>query len=364
MKEKLSLIISILLVSMLILAACAPTPVEEPAPVEEPEPIEDPEPEEEPAPVEEPEPIEDPEPEEEYLGAVALVLTGPWNDNSWNNAGYDALMELEARGVRVSYSENVAAADADRVMRTYAEDGFDLIVAHSFGFMDAVFEVAEEYPDVNFAWAGGIGLTAENVADYEQNFYEAAFPIGIIAAYVSESGVLGALYGFDIPVCHSMGVALLEGAQSVNEEIRLISTAVGDWGDVAAAREAALAQADAGVDFWIQCGEGPTLGAIAAAQDVGGYVTGYVGDMTQSGPDVVLVNLIWNMEPIFTDLLQMTLDGTFDNPVMQYGVAEGAMLFSVNEGLMDSIPPEALQAAEEAMEQIKAGELIVEFVPE
>ena len=311
-----------------------------------------------------PEPASIDEPEDDALGAIAVVLTGPWNDNSWNNAAYNALMEMEERGVRVAYSESVAEADVERVLRQYATDDFDLIIGHSFGYMDAIFTVAEEFPNVNFAWAGGIGRTADNVADYEQNFFEAAYPIGIIAAHMTETGVLGALYGFDIPVCHAMGVSFLEGAQTINPDIRLVTTAVGDWGDVAAAREAALAQADAGVDFWIMCGQGPALGAIAAAEETGGFVTSYVGDMIENGPDVVLVNLIWNMEPIFTYLLDITLDGTFDNPVVQFGIVEGAMLYTINDGLRDRIPDEALNAAEEAMEKIKAGEIVVEFVPE
>ena len=39
-----------------------------------------------------------------------------------------------------------------------------------------------------------------------------------------------------------------------------MQTAVGDWADVAKAKEAALAQADVGVDFWIECGEGSGAG--------------------------------------------------------------------------------------------------------
>jgi len=161
-----------------------------------------------------------------------------------------------------------------------------------------------------------------------------------------------------------MGVALLEGAKTVNPDIQLVTTAVGDWIDVAKAKEAALAQADAGVDFWLECGEGPALGAIAAAQEVGGYVTGYTGDMTENGPEVVLINLIWDLEPIFSDMLEMTLDGTFDNPVMTYGAPEGAIYFTLNEGLADVIPADALTAANEAMEKIVSGELVIEFVPE
>ena len=302
--------------------------------------------------------------EPEAEPSLAVVLTGPWDDNSWNEAGYLGMKALGEQGVKVAFSENVGDGDAQRVIREYAEQGYKMIVAHSFGYQDAVFAVAPEYPGTNFAWGGGIGRTDKNIADYDQPFYEAAYPIGVIAGYMSESGVLGAIYGFDIPVCHAMGEAFLAGAKSVNPNATLIATAAGDWVDVAKSKEAALAQADAGVDFWIECGEGPALGAIAAAEEVGGYVTGYVGDMTENGPDVVLVNLIWNLEPMFADMLNMTMSGTFDNPFYRYGVADGAMLYNYNEGLKSKIPAEAIAAAEAAFKAIAAGELVVEFVPE
>jgi basic membrane protein A len=297
-------------------------------------------------------------------GKMALVLTGPHEDNSWNEAAYNALNVLKSRGVETAFSESIAEGDDARIMREYAEQGFQMIVAHSFGYQDGVFEVAPEYPDSNFAWAGGIGRTAKNVADYDQPFYEVAYPIGIIAGYVSKSGTLGALYGFDIPVCHAMGEAFLAGAQTVNPNAKLIVSATGEWVDVAKNKEAALAQADAGVDFWIECGEGPSLGTIEAAKETGGFVTGYVGDMTENGPDVVLINLIWNLEPMFTQMLKDTQAGTFDNPWYKYGVAQGAMLFTINDKLKSNIPPEAIVAAEKAFGDIKAGTLKVPFVPE
>lgn len=297
-------------------------------------------------------------------GSIAVILTGPWDDNSWNEAGYDAVQALGKKGAKIAYSENVSDVDVGRVLREYTDQGFEMIVAHSFSFQDPTFEVAAEHPETNYAWAGGIGRTAKNVADYDQPFYEAAYPIGVLAGYMSKSGVLGALYGFDIPVCHAMGEALLAGAKTVNPNATLIQTAVGDWVDVAKAKEAALAQVDAGVDFWIECGEGPALGAIEAAKDRGGYVTGYVGDMTENGPDVVLVNLIWNLEPLFSQMLEDTHNGTFDNPYYRFGIAEGAMLVQYNEQLKDKIPAEAVAAVDKAMKDIAAGTLKVEFVPQ
>jgi simple sugar transport system substrate-binding protein/basic membrane protein A len=294
----------------------------------------------------------------------ALLLSGPKDDNSWNEAGYAAMKALEAEGVTVIFAENVEPADAPRILREWAEEGYQMIVAHSFGYQDAVFEVAEEFPDTNFAWGGGIERTAKNVADYDQPFYEAAYLVGIIGGHLSESGKFGAIYGFDIPVCHAMGEALVAGAQTVNPDAELTATAAGDWYDAAKAKEAALAQADTGVDFWVQCGEGPTLGAIEAARESGGFATGYVGDMTENGPEVVLTNIIWNLEPMFRDMLQSTLAGTFDAPYYRYGLKEGALDVTINPDLADKIPPKASAAVEEAKAKIISGELEVPFVPQ
>jgi basic membrane lipoprotein Med (substrate-binding protein (PBP1-ABC) superfamily) len=170
--------------------------------------------------------------------SMALVLIGPKNDNSWADAAHRALEAEAARGSRTAFAESVTDADVARVMRDYVDQGFDTIVAHSFSYQDAVFEVAAEAPKTNFAWAGGINQTAANVSDYDQPFYEPAYLVGILAGHVSPSGHLGALYGFDIPVCHAMGEAMLAGAKTVNPAATLTVTAVGDWGDVAAAKEA------------------------------------------------------------------------------------------------------------------------------
>jgi len=304
-----------------------------------------------------------PEEAVEEKPSIALVLIGPKDDNSWAEAAYEALQAQADQGARVAFSESVSDADVARVMREYVDQGFQIIIAHSFSFQDAVFQVASDSPDVNFAWAGGIDRTDSNVADYDQPFYEPSYLVGVLAGHMSKSGKLGALYGFDIPVCHAMGEAMLAGAKTVNSEAALTTTAVGDWGDISAAKEAGLAQLDtAGVDFWIGCGEGPTLGSIEAAKESGGYATGYVGDMSELGPDVVLSSIVWNMTPLFEAISSQTADGSFDAPFYRFSVAEDALEIVINENLLDKVPAEAVTAIDEARAAIKNGTLEVPFV--
>lgn len=352
MKSTKYLVFALLVIGAMLLTACGGAATEAPV-VEEPvaeEPVAE-------------EPAAE-EPVAEAPGKIAAILTGPWDDNSWNEAAYIALQTLGAAGYEIGYSESVSDADVARVLREYADEGYEMIVAHSFGYGDAAFEIAEEYPDVNFAWAGGIQRMATNVADYDQPFYEISYAAGIVAGYMSAEGKLGALYGFDIPVCHAMGEAFLDGAQTVNPDATLIATAVGDWIDVAKAKEAALAQADAGVDFWIECGEGPALGAIEAAKEVNGYATGYVGDMSENGPTVVPISIFWNLEPLFQQMIDETKDGTFDSPWYRYGIAEGALELLYNADMLDQIPQEAMDAVDQAISDIISGDLVVEFIME
>jgi len=295
---------------------------------------------------------------------LALVLSGSSTDQSWDQAAYDAGEALRADGVDVAVSEAVDPANVAAVLRQYAEQGYDLIVAHSFSYQDAVFQVAQEFPDVNFAWAGGIDGTAENVADYDQPFYQGAYLVGLIAAELSETGQLGALYGFDIPVCHAMGEAMLAGAQSVRPDTTLTSAAVGDWYDVAKAKEAALSQAETGVDYWIGCGQGPTLGQIEAAKEVDGFATSYVGDMSSLGPDVVAANLLWNMVPLFQQMLEDTAAGTFADQFYSLGVPEDVIQVEVTSAFADQVGEAAIAAIDAAKAEISAGTKEVPFVPQ
>ncbi len=296
-------------------------------------------------------------------GKLALILPGLPTDKSWNQMAQESALALKAKGVDVAISEAVPVTDVEKVLRQYAESGYTTVIAHSFNFGDAVFKVAKEYPKVNFAYAGGIGKVTDNVADYDQPFYEGAYIIGQVGAQLTKTGKLGALFGFDIPVCKAMAAAALAGAKTIKPSATLVSTAVGNWSDVAKAKEAALSQADTGVDFWVGCGDGPTLGQIEAAKTKGGYSASYVGDMTALGPKVVAVNLIWNMEPLFARMVDDTKSAKFANQYYKMGVKEGVIKVEITPEFITKLGPEKVKSIEDTKAKIIAGTLTVPYQP-
>jgi basic membrane lipoprotein Med (substrate-binding protein (PBP1-ABC) superfamily) len=298
---------------------------------------------------------------------VALVLPGEINDLSWNQQMYDGAIALQEEGLigELAYTELVPEGDAERAIRGYADDGFDLVVAHSFGYGETTMAVAADHPDTAFAWAGGIGGQEGNVADYEQPFHEAYYLLGILAGDVSESGILGGAGGFDIPACHSLIEAFYLGAQEVNPDASGVTAYVGDWIDVARAKEAAAAAADDGADVFAACGEGPVLGQIELAQERGLLATGYVGDMSSLAPDTVLASMVWDTAELLRPMIEDVQADAF-TPAKYYsvGVAEDGLLVVINPELEDRISDEAMELLETRTAEIKDGSFEVPYIPE
>jgi basic membrane protein A and related proteins len=299
--------------------------------------------------------------------SVALVLPGEINDLSWNQQMYDGAIALQEEGLisELAYTELVPEGDAERAIRGYADDGVDLVVAHSFGYGETTMAVAADHPDTAFAWAGGIGGQEGNVADYEQPFHEAYYLLGILAGDVSESGILGGAGGFDIPACHSLIEAFYLGAQEVNPDASGVTAYVGDWIDVARAKEAAAAAADDGADVFAACGEGPVLGQIELAQERGLLATGYVGDMSSLAPDTVLASMVWDTAELLRPMIEDVQADAF-TPAKYYsvGVAEDGLLVVINPELEDLISDEAMELLETRTAEIKDGSFEVPYIPE
>lgn len=295
---------------------------------------------------------------------VALIIGSPRNDLSWSQAGYEGVKALEDEGLidlEVIEALEFETSAVRRVLTPLLDEGFDLIIAHSFSFGDAVMEIAPENLDVAFAWAGGFGGTAENVADYDQPFHEVSYLAGILAGGVSETGVLGGTAGFDIPVCHAMLEGFVLGAREVNPDAILIPTYIGSWVDVALTKEAVLAQAEQGADMFVACGVEP--GTIEGARETGGGVLGYVVDQSSLAPENFFGSMIWNLSETFRLMVQDVKAGTFSpGKFYSVGLAENGLYLKLHDGFVREIPADAMAKYEEVLAQVKAGEFEIPFV--
>jgi basic membrane protein A and related proteins len=299
--------------------------------------------------------------------AMALLINVPPNDLGWAQAAYEAAKKLEAEGVvTLTLLENVPedATSTARAVEGLVDDGVELVLAHSFNYGEPLKEIIGEFPDTAFAYAGGFGDVVENLADYDQPFFEPAFLAGILAGGVTETGIVGGTAGFNIPVCHAQLEAFRAGAElSYGSEVRLIEQYIGSWVDAALTKEAVLAGVEQGADVWITCGVPD--GTIEAARESGVAVVGYVMDQSSLAPENVLASVVWNFDQIIRQMVDDVKAGSFI-PARYYavGFADGGTSVAVNPGFAGEISQSALDLYAEYEAKMRSGEFTVEYVPE
>lgn len=299
---------------------------------------------------------------------VALILDTPKNDGGWSQAGYVGMKRLADRGlIELTVQENVPddPATTKRVVGGFAKKGFQLIVAHSFSYGKGMLEVAKSYPKANFAWPGGLGKKGglkQNVADFDQPFYQASYLAGILAGGVTKTGKIGGLGGFDIPVCHSMIQAFGAGAKLVKPDVELLVAYTGDWIDVAKAQEATLAQASQGADVFNACGV--DHGMFQAARQKNLAVFGYTQDQAYRAPKQTVASMLWNLDVTFGHMIRDIKAAKFQpGKYYQDGVREGALSLKLNPKFGTQIPAKAMSLYKSRLAAIKKGTFKVPYVP-
>ena len=112
---------------------------------------------------------------------VAAVYTVPI-EQQWVSRIHKALNAAKDRGeIEYVFSEKVANADYERVMREYAEKGNTFIVGESFAVESAARKVAKDYPKASFLMGSSGKPQAPNFSVFDNFIQEPAYLTGMIA---------------------------------------------------------------------------------------------------------------------------------------------------------------------------------------
>ncbi len=224
---------------------------------------------------------------------VAAVYTVPV-EQQWVSRIHKALNAAKARGdIEYVFSENVANADYERVMRQYAEQGNRLIVGESFAVEAAARKVAKDYPNVAFLMGSSGKPQAPNFSVFDNYIQESSYLTGMIAGGMTRSNLIGMVGGYPIPEVNRLMHAFMEGAREVNPKVKFTVSFIGSWFDPPKAKEAALAMIDKGADVLYA----ERFGVSDAAKDRGKLAIGNVIDTQDKYPATVVASALWIMEP-------------------------------------------------------------------
>ncbi len=264
---------------------------------------------------------------------MILIIPGTLGDKSYLDAagvGAEKIEEQYGDLIEVTVRE-IGSDETNFLPSLYdaADEGYDLIFTITWGMQQYIEEVAPQYPDQKFL----VIDTGLNFDEYDlDNSYAAVFKpeegsylAGAVAAMVSETGTIGFLGGMDITGINDFLVGYIEGAQSVNPDIKVAISYIGNFSDAALGKEMALAQYNNGADIGYNVAGGAGLGQIDAAVETGNLAIGVDSDqfalfdgVDQEKADVIVTSMIKAIDVVMLEAIQLYLDGEWPGGTVEY----------------------------------------------
>ena len=241
--------------------------------------------------------------------------------------------------------DEVPDTDYDKIANavdTLVASDCNIIFAISFGYMQAVADKAEEYPNVIFSHATGYMSNETNFNNYFGRIYQARYLAGIAAGLKSletgnnNIGYVSA-YGTEYAETCSGINGFTLGAQSVNPNAKVYVKELGTWADEV--NESAFAKEliqtyNCGVISQHCDSAQPQI----AAQDAGVFGCGYNSDMTADAPKAHLTAAIWHWNVYYHTAIQAAMDCNGDASQFVSKMGGSAYYGGLKENFVDVSP--------------------------
>jgi basic membrane lipoprotein Med (substrate-binding protein (PBP1-ABC) superfamily) len=197
-----------------------------------------------------------------------------------------------------------------------------------------------------------------NVAGIQFAFEEASYLAGILAAGMTKSGAIGAIGGTELPPVKRSFAAYAAGARSSNPKIRVVISYVGNWDDVSAGKEQALAQINRKSDVLFQNADAAGLGVFQAARESGSaYVIGANADQNAVAPEVTLGSVVIDLRHAFLLVATEIKERRFTPRVVSLGIRENVVRLVLNPTLRSRITAPVQTAIDSVQRRLFDGSL-------
>ena len=188
---------------------------------------------------------------------VVFLVNGNLGDKSFFDSAQAGLKALETDGRIELTTIEMGGTDEDRptwlstLYDVSASGDYDVIICGTFQMPDNLKEVATAYPDQKYIIFDDNTYVGQNAnvlnLTYRQN--DMGYVIGVYAASMTTDTsldkinpypVVGFVGGVDSPVINDFLIGFIQGAQSVNPDIKIDTRYTNDYVDTAIAKEYGL----------------------------------------------------------------------------------------------------------------------------
>ena len=289
---------------------------------------------------------------------VALLTPGPISDQSWNGGAYEGLLRIrDSLGAAVSHIQTKTPAEFEEQFRQYGSQGYDLVFGHGFEFQDAAKRVGPDHPRTIYVVTSGTSV-GTNVAGIEFGFADASYLAGLLAGAMTRSNVVGVIGGTELPPVRESFTAFIRGAKAVNPAITVLTSYIGNWDDVSAGREQALAQIGRNADVIFQNADAAGLGVFRAARETKkALVIGSNSDQNDVASEITIASVVIDLPHALLTVAREVRAGTFKPRVLKLGSESDVVKLVINPSFRSRIPPNAMHTLDSVSTELAARRL-------
>lgn len=286
---------------------------------------------------------------------VAIVAPSAANDLAFTQSIVDAANILKSDGLvsEVAITDGTFNIDDAAVaIRDYASEGYDFVIAHGSQYGGSLQEIAPDFPETSFAWgtsADTFGLS--NVYSYEAASDEGGRVMGIMAAALSTSGVVGIVGPIEVGDAKLYVDGFKAGVLIQNPAAEVPVNYIDSFSDVALASEAATSLIGVGADVLSGTAQ-MVVGAVGVAKTEGVLWFGTQANQTSLAPEIVVASQVYHWEHILEDMVKKVKDGTLGGELYSITFANDGLVIEYNDGY--DLPSEVKDLADDAIDRIKS----------
>jgi basic membrane protein A len=298
---------------------------------------------------------------------VAVVMPSAINDLAFSQSMYDALntiqTEMGAGNFEFVYTDNMFVVDdAAAAIRDYASQGYDLVIGHGSQYGSSLAEIAPDFPDTSFAWGTTVDTFTDqgvnNVFAYEARSEQGGFVLGVVAATISESGIIGVIGPIETGDAKLYVDGFRAGVLSVKPDAQLNVNWINSFSDVALASEAAQTHINAGADALTGTAQ-MVVGAIGVAQERGVPWFGTQSNQASLAPEIVVASQVYKWEVVLRQIIDLVKAGTLGGQAFQIDLANQGEVIEFNPQY--DLLADVTQAAQDTIEGIANGTIPIQL---
>ena len=366
MKNKLMLMLAMLLAAVLVLGACGSSDDDTSGDDNNDQGTE--------------EPAEDEGTEDEGTNedagsdfSVAMVTDeGGVDDRSFNQSAWEGIEAFGEengleRGTGFDYAQSENAADFLPNFNSLVNQGYNLIFGVGYQLKNAVTEVALQNPETHFSIIDDV-VEADNVASVTFAEEEGSFLAGVAAAYKTETNKVGFIGGVTSPLIKRFETGFVAGVKSVNPDIEVQIQYAESFSDEGMGRSIANNMYSSGADVIYHASGAVGLGVFTEARnrvendpDSAVWVIGVDRDQYEQGQqgdrNVTLTSMVKRVDIAVQEVATRAMNGEFPGGEhLILGIDDGAI--SIADTNAEAYTQEIADAVAEWQEKLVNGDVV------